>query len=119
MTRSPDSAPSPSSNRCSTSLCSQWKPSGQSSYLGRVCRCIGCFPADPTAYRKQEQSVLSSLLAIALIQVGYWFRYRIDPVMPNLVEHLTRPYRAVLVAHRFHLGDRRVLFRIYLAETGI
>jgi hypothetical protein len=41
--------------------------------------------ADPTAYGKQEEVRYWSLLAIALIQVGYWFRYRIDPVVPDLI----------------------------------
>ncbi len=40
--------------------------------------------ADPTAYGKQEEVRYWSLLAIALIQVGYWVRYCIGPVLPRL-----------------------------------
>jgi hypothetical protein len=40
--------------------------------------------ADPTAYRARGGTALWSLSAIALIQVGYWVRYRIGPVPPRL-----------------------------------
>ena len=39
--------------------------------------------ADPTVYRAHEETRLWSLIAIALIQVGYWVRYRIGPVLPR------------------------------------
>lgn len=41
--------------------------------------------ANPAAYSTRQETTLWSLAAIALIQAGYWVRYRIDPVMPNLV----------------------------------
>jgi hypothetical protein len=40
--------------------------------------------ADSTAYRASWETGLWSLSAIALIQVGYWVRYRIGPVLPCL-----------------------------------
>ena len=40
--------------------------------------------ADPTVYSTHEETRLWSLLAIALIQVGYWVRYHIGPVLPRL-----------------------------------
>jgi hypothetical protein len=41
--------------------------------------------ANPTAYGAHENMRLWSLSAIALIQVGYWVRYWIGPLVPNLV----------------------------------
>jgi len=40
--------------------------------------------ADPTVYSARGETALWSLSAIALIQVGYWVRYRIGPVPPRL-----------------------------------
>ncbi len=41
--------------------------------------------ADPTTYGKRAGTTLWSLAAIALIQAGYWIRYRTDPATPSLV----------------------------------
>ena len=41
--------------------------------------------ADPTFFGTHEEIGLWALSAVALTQVGYWVRYRIDPVLPNLV----------------------------------
>jgi hypothetical protein len=40
--------------------------------------------ADPTIYTARWETGLWSLSAIALIQVGYWVRYRIGPITPRL-----------------------------------
>ncbi len=41
--------------------------------------------ADPTAYGTHENIRLWSVLAIVLIQVGYWVRRQIGPALPRLV----------------------------------
>ena len=40
--------------------------------------------ADPTAYASRETPRIWWLLGIALIQVGYWIRYRTAPVLPQV-----------------------------------
>jgi hypothetical protein len=40
--------------------------------------------ADPTAYGTHDETRLWSVSAIALIQVGYWVRYRIGPALPKM-----------------------------------
>jgi hypothetical protein len=40
--------------------------------------------ADPSAYASRETPRLWWLLGIALIQVGYWVRYRTAPVLPQV-----------------------------------
>ena len=40
--------------------------------------------ADPTAYASRETPRIWWLVGIALIQVGYWIRYRIAPVLPQV-----------------------------------
>ena len=41
--------------------------------------------ADPTAYGTHDETRVWSLSAIALIQVGYWVRYRIGPAVPQRI----------------------------------
>ena len=41
--------------------------------------------ADPTAYGTHDETRLWSVSAIALIQIGYWVRYRIGPTLPQVV----------------------------------
>jgi hypothetical protein len=41
--------------------------------------------ADPNVYRTPDETRAWSLLAIALIQVGYWVRYRIGSPQPQVV----------------------------------
>ena len=38
--------------------------------------------ADPSTYEPQVQTRVWTLLAIAIIQVGYWIRYRVRPALP-------------------------------------
>ena len=40
--------------------------------------------ADPSAFEARADSRVWALLAIMLIQVGYWIRYRVRPVAPRL-----------------------------------
>jgi len=39
---------------------------------------------DPASYETRERIWVWALTAIALIQIGYWFRYRIKPALPQL-----------------------------------
>src|SRR4029077_1182338 len=40
--------------------------------------------ADPTSFETRERIWIWSLIAIALVQIGYWLRYRIRPALPQL-----------------------------------
>jgi hypothetical protein len=46
------------------------------------------YEADPDAYGSHGHTLEWSLLATALIQVGYWVRYRIGPAVPQRVNAL-------------------------------
>jgi hypothetical protein len=87
MMRVPDSVPSAASGR--------WLPLSLFAMetVGTVIYCWQGLPlyrlvaADPNVYRTPDETRAWSLLAIVLIQVGYWVRYRIGPAPPQVVSH--------------------------------
>lgn len=44
--------------------------------------------SDPTLYAMREETRVWSITAIALIQIGYWVRYRLRPAPPQFVNAL-------------------------------
>ena len=47
--------------------------------------------ADPASYETREKIWIWAVTAIVLIQIGYWFRYRIKPALP--------PFNSALLGH--------------------
>jgi hypothetical protein len=82
MTGSPDSAPT-SSRWLHLSLLAM-ETIGAAVLYWKVVPLFRQLSADPTVYGRRGDTRLWSLSAIALIQVGYWVRYRIGPVLPRL-----------------------------------
>jgi hypothetical protein len=71
--------------------------------------------ADPTTYGRRADTTLWSLAAIALIQVGYWVRYRTDPATPNLVS-ITLGHIAVFLSRLVFTLATAVFSFIFISQ---
>jgi hypothetical protein len=85
MTKSPDSAASPTSSRWLHLSLFAMETTGTVVLYWKGLPLYRYLSANPAAYGTHEGIGLWALLAIALIQVGYWVRYWIGPAVPNLV----------------------------------
>jgi hypothetical protein len=85
VTNPPDSAASPTSNRWLHLTLFAMETIGTVILYWKGLPLYRQLSINPTAYGTHEEIRFWALSAIALIQVGYWVRYRVGPVMPNLV----------------------------------
>lgn len=70
--------------------------------------------ADPTAY--DSETTVSALGASALIQLGYWIRYRIRPAPPRLV-NVGLGHFVLFLARLIFLLPTAVFSFLFIAKT--
>jgi hypothetical protein len=85
MTTSSDSTVSPAGGRWLYPLLLALQTIGAILFYWKMVPLYQQLVADPTAYATREETRVWSLAAIALIQVGYWVRYRVRPALPGHV----------------------------------
>jgi hypothetical protein len=85
VTKVPDSAPSLARGRWLRPSLFGLETIGTVIFYWKGLPLYRLLAADPTAYRTRDETLLWSLSAIALIQVGYWVRYRIGSPQPQVV----------------------------------